>query len=164
MNHIEIIIDPEAEKSPQRFNSKTIRNRIANFCLQILTKTNIDGQEVGLLFTDDEGIRKLNRQWRRQDKPTDVLSFAQHCESGSHISADDSSLTPMGDIIISYETVVRNSRNCNISFDEELRRVIIHGLLHLEGMEHPQDNYENGMLKLQEVLLNDSDRIIERDC
>ena len=58
-----------------------------------------------------------------------------------------------GDVIISLETVARNAVEWDNSYDEELRRVIIHGILHLDGLKHPDDNYSTGMLKLQEELL-----------
>ena len=58
-----------------------------------------------------------------------------------------------GDIVISLESVRRNAEEWETPYELELRRVIIHGILHLKGMDHPGDDYETGMLKLQEELL-----------
>ena len=65
-----------------------------------------------------------------------------------------------GDVIISLETVARNAQEWNNSYDEELRRVIIHGILHLNGLDHPGDDYSTGMLKLQEELLGETGSLL----
>jgi probable rRNA maturation factor len=57
--------------------------------------------------------------------------------------------------------VERNAEEWDNSYDEELRRVTIHGILHLSGMDHPGDDYSSGMLKLQEELLADSGSLLK---
>lgn len=78
-------------------------------------------KSVGLLFTDNKGIRVYNRTFRGKDKPTDVLSFP---ENGEHL----------GDIIISYEWVAREEppRRRRASVEE----LIVHAVLHLTGVHH----------------------------
>lgn len=133
--------------------------QLESFAMTILDKIGAENWQMGIVATNDQGIREYNRRWRNIDKATDVLSFVQ----------DDGEVIPMmpgmpkeaGDIIISLETVARNADELGNTYDEELRRVVIHGILHLDGLDHPGDDYETGMLKLQEELLEGSGKIIK---
>ena len=79
--------------------------------------------EIGYLFTDDEKILEVNREYLGHDYYTDIITF--------DYSEDD---TINGDIVISTDTVASNSIQQNTAFDDELHRVIIHGILHLCGI------------------------------
>lgn len=89
----------------------------------ILKKERSEGV-VNLILTNDRAIRKLNRIYRHRDKATDVLAFPMG-EEGI-----------IGDIAISKDTAKRNSRKFGISLKEELKRLTVHGVLHLLGYEH----------------------------
>ena len=78
--------------------------------------------EVGYLFCDDEKILEVNREFLQHDYYTDIITF-DYCE-------DD---TLNGDIVISLDTVRSNAQQLGKDYDEELHRVIIHGILHLCG-------------------------------
>ena len=78
--------------------------------------------EVGYLFCDDEKILEVNREFLQHDYYTDIITF-DYCE-------DD---TLNGDIVISLDTVRSNAEQLGKDYDEELHRVIIHGILHLCG-------------------------------
>ena len=136
-------------------------DKLESFASNIIEELGIDNWHMGLLLTDDEKIRSYNRQWRNIDKPTDVLSFVQG--DGEQIPQVPGMPEEAGDVIISLETVVRNAREWESTYDEELRRVIIHGILHLKGMDHPGDDYESGMLKLQEELLSGSTSVLKTE-
>ncbi|MBR1380479.1 MAG: apolipoprotein N-acyltransferase [Alphaproteobacteria bacterium] len=84
--------------------------------------------EVSITLTDDAEIHKLNREYRNINRPTNVLSF----ELG-----DDMLL---GDIYISLDTVIRESRAANISVAEHTAHMIVHGMLHLQGYDHIMDD------------------------
>lgn len=127
------------------------------FVMTVLDKIGAENWQMGLVATDDEGIREYNRRWRNIDKATDVLSFVQ--DDGEIIPTMPGMPKEAGDIVISLETVARNADEWGRTYDEELRRVVIHGILHLNGLDHPGDDYDSGMLKLQEELLNGSERI-----
>jgi rRNA maturation RNase YbeY len=79
--------------------------------------------EVGYLFTDDERIIEVNREYLGHDYYTDIITF-DYCEGN----------TLNGDIVISLDTVRSNAVKYHRPYDEELRRVIIHGILHLCGI------------------------------
>ena len=103
---------------------------------------------VGILLTDPAGIRERNRKWREIDAPTDVLSFPAD-------PVDGEEERDAGDLIIAPEVVRENAAEYGVPFDEELRRVTVHGILHLAGMDHPGDDYEGEMLSLQESILRE---------
>jgi len=79
--------------------------------------------EVGYMFVDDERILQTNREYLGHDYYTDVITFDY-----------DEGTTINGDIVISLDTVRSNAQLYHKSYDEELRRVIIHGILHLCGI------------------------------
>lgn len=143
MNHIEFIAEMNNPPPETRF--------LEAFAQIILERIGVDNWQMGLVVTDDEGIRNFNRQWRNIDMATDVLSFVQ--DEGEAVPTMPGMPKEAGDVVISLETVARNAGEWNNSYDEELRRVIIHGILHLNGQDHPGDDYDTGMLKLQEELL-----------
>lgn len=89
--------------------------------------------ELSVNFTDDAAIRELNATWRGLDKPTNVLSF----ETPGPLARKP----VLGDIVIAYETVEREAREQDKSFDAHLTHLIIHGFLHLIGYDHqiPRD-------------------------
>ena len=83
--------------------------------------------EISITLVDDKKIRKLNKQYRGIDKPTNVLSF----ELGDDIL--------LGDIFISIDTVVREAVDAKISVEEHVAHMIVHGMLHLQGYDHIKD-------------------------
>ncbi len=86
------------------------------------------GCELSVNFTDDAAIRQLNATWRGFDKPTNVLSF--------ETPGDLSTKPALGDIVIAYETVEREAREQDKTFDDHLTHLLIHGFLHLIGYDH----------------------------
>ncbi len=86
--------------------------------------------EVNVLVTGDAEVRRLNRQFRRHDEPTDVLSFPG---AGQEVA---------GDIAISAATASRNARRLGHSTADELKVLLLHGLLHLAGYDHEHDQGE----------------------
>ena len=95
--------------------------------------------EISLLITDDETIRKYNKEYRNKDRATDVLSFPME---------DDIIL---GDVAISFETAKRQSEE---NIDREVAFLFIHGLLHLLGYDHETSQEdEEEMFALQEKIL-----------
>ena len=98
-------------------------------------------------------MRKLNRDYRGIDKPTDVLSFAYH-EAEDSI-AEQGGPQHLGDMVISIETAERYADERGLSFEREIKHLVIHGTLHLAGYDHETDNGEMNRLerKLRKALL-----------
>jgi probable rRNA maturation factor len=92
------------------------------------------GGEVHVLLADDATLRRLNRQFRGKDKPTDVLSFPAAARS-----AFDGEKELAGDLAISLETAARQAKKFGHTLSDEVRVLMLHGLLHLAGYDHEQD-------------------------
>lgn len=86
---------------------------------------------VGVLLTNDQEVRSLNNIYRKLDKTTDVLSFSM-LEGEGYDSAD----SDLGDIVISLEMALKQSKRFKCSFEKEILRLLIHGSLHLFGYDH----------------------------
>ncbi|ODT69987.1 rRNA maturation RNase YbeY [bacterium SCN 62-11] len=95
--------------------------------------------EVSLTLTDDAGIQSLNSHYRGQDKPTDVLSFRLEDEQESGFWLPEGVSRPLGDVIVSLDTVERQALENGNSVESELAWVICHGCLHLLGYDHQTD-------------------------
>jgi probable rRNA maturation factor len=90
--------------------------------------------EVSIVFSTDARMRELNRDWRKIDKPTNVLSFpAPHPGKGAPVA-------PLGDIILGLETVKREAAEQGKTFRDHTAHLIVHGFLHLIGYDHETDN------------------------
>ena len=122
------------------------------------TASPIGRYEVSLLLTDDATIQQLNTTYRYQDKATDVLAFAaqEAAIPGAQIIYQTSPL-PLGDVIISVETAQRQRHDDKYSLTQELAWLATHGLLHLLGWDHPDDDSLKIMLDKQLSLLKQLD-------
>ena len=107
---------------------------------------------LGLRFTHDANIAHLNSAWRQKTGPTDVLSFAALDDAGDWMKGPSIEL---GDIVVSLETARRQAQEQGHSLQRELRWLVSHGLLHLLGWDHPDEDSLAAMLALQERLLGD---------
>lgn len=112
-----------------RLNEKFIKKLTANI-LKILRKPR--SAELEIIFLSDSAIRLLNRRYKGRNISTDVLSFE---------------LGELGEVIISSDTALRNSRIFNTSFEEEIVLYIIHGILHLFGYDDETAGAKNRMSK-----------------
>lgn len=149
MNRVLVSIQ-EGQKDPSWFN------KIEDFLLSVLNELSYDGEEISVLFCNDDFIQQLNKTYRNIDSSTDVLSF----ENGeSYTDEDGTQWLNAGDIIISLETLPKNAAYFSVDQNEELKRLLIHGTLHLNGMDHGESHVEPGvepsdkMLVLQEKVL-----------
>lgn len=104
--------------------------------------------ELSVLLCNDEFIRKLNKDWRGEDHATDVLSMSQH------IPELKLPILMLGDIVISAETAARQAVERGHTLLDEIRILVVHGLLHLLGFDHElSDEAEAEMEKEEELLL-----------
>lgn len=86
--------------------------------------------DVAYIFCDDEKILEVNKQYLQHDYYTDIITF-DYCEDLAAMGGDD---TISGDMFISLDTVRTNAEGLNVPYEQELYRVIIHGILHLLGI------------------------------
>ncbi len=108
----------------------------------------ISPAEISILLTNDEAQKSLNKQFRKIDKPTNVLSFAA-LEPFSDISG------LIGDISLAYETLNIEAKNLSISFEDHFTHLIVHGFLHLLGYDHQNDEQAQRMENLEVQILSE---------
>lgn len=98
--------------------------------------------EVSVTFTDDAGIRELNRNFRKIDSATDVLSFPLFDFEGSEEPAVDELENMLGDIVISLERAAAQAEEYGHSFEREVAFLTVHSMLHLLGYDHVNSEEE----------------------
>jgi probable rRNA maturation factor len=113
--------------------------------------SNTGDAELAVMLTDDVGIRTLNKNWRGQDQPTNVLSFPALQPTGR--TSPDDGPRMLGDIAIAYETARREADDEQKPFDHHLSHLAVHGFLHLVGYDHENDNDAEAMEALERAIL-----------
>lgn len=103
--------------------------------------------EASVVFVSDEKIRELNRTYRGVDRATDVLSFSLEGDAGSH--------GVIGDVYISLDTAEKQAKEFAVSLEEELLRLLIHGLLHLAGHTHDGKGDAARMRRLERLRMKE---------
>jgi probable rRNA maturation factor len=144
----------------------------AGLARQVLEARGIKGEtEVSLLFVDEEAIAALNEQFLGKSGPTDVLSFPIEDEpgptgrspdfggSGPGTLPDQGALTLLGDVVICPAVAARHAVEHGVALDDELALLVVHGLLHLLGMDHEDEAEAERMEALEQQLLRRFHRV-----
>ncbi len=121
--------------------------KMCGFCEKVLDHEDIDNWELSILLCNDGFIHSLNVRYRNIDAPTDVLSFRQDTKSFMDVPFT------AGDIVISLDTLKKNCENYGEEAENEMKRLFIHGILHLTGMDHNETAEGQPMLKVQEEIM-----------
>jgi len=112
--------------------------------------------ELSVLFCNNRYIKSLNARYRNRDEPTDVLSFplGPGCDTVSRKCPHRFGRVFLaGDLVVSLDALEENARFFKVPEDEELRRLLVHGILHLSGEDHVSNKAGEPMLKKQEEIL-----------
>lgn len=141
--------------------------RWAELARLVLTDRGIKGAtEVSILFVDEDAMAALHEQFLGLSGPTDVLSFPIEDEpgptgrspdlggTGPGSSAEQGALMLLGDVVICPMVAARNAEEHEVSFEDEVALLVVHGLLHLLGMDHTEDKEAERMEALEQDLLN----------
>ncbi len=146
--------DSYQEIAPRR----VVKQRVS----AVLDTLAIGPSELSISFVNDAYMQELNKTYRDKDESTDILSFVQDDDvedfcwpelSFSGDSAPPVEVRVLGDMVISIDTLKRNAQSFNVDVDEELFRLLIHGLLHLLGFDHASNDSSEPMLIKQEQIL-----------
>ncbi|MDD2696587.1 MAG: rRNA maturation RNase YbeY [Candidatus Pacebacteria bacterium] len=111
-------------------------NFIKKICRKVLKGEKKNKTELSIVFLSKDRIKKLNKEYRKKNLPTDVLSFLYNKKEG--------------EIAICPEEVRKNARRYGTAFKKELTRVLIHGLLHLSGYDHEKSRKEAQVMEKKE--------------
>jgi len=118
-------------------------SKIAHRVLEVLGLNKV---ELSIVLVSDAQIKRLNKLYRNKDKPTDVLSFP--------IGEKVNGWLILGDIVISVDTAKRQAKELGYSLEEELKRLLVHGLVHLLGYDHELGGEEEKrFFELEEFVL-----------
>ena len=123
-------------------------NQVAAICLR--EEQLPEDVDVDLLFVDNEAIREMNLEYRDKDSATDVLSFPMY-EPDEEI--DDEEEVLLGDIVISLERAQEQCEEYGHSLEREVMYLLVHGLLHLAGYDHMEEEDKKVMRAQEEKLL-----------
>lgn len=129
--------------------ARSLRAQVAKDARRFLEALEIHGAELSVSLVSDAEIRALNRQWRKKDKATDVLSFP-----AGDLPKGTPAPRPLGDVIISVDTARRVAAEERVPVKDEVARYLAHGILHLLGYDHERGPREaKKMAALEEKLL-----------
>lgn len=125
----------------------------------ILSALGESSSELAVTFVGDRRMRRLNRDYRKKDRTTDVLAFAMR-EGYTPLAlrwaqGRPSRLTsvPLGDVVISIPTAARQARQGGRSLNEELAILLIHGILHLRGYDHERSEQDAHRMRRRELAI-----------
>ncbi len=124
-----------------------LATRLGRSARRLLTALRMPDAELSILLVSDAEMRKLNRDYRGKDRPTDVLSFAQQEGPGG---APDGLL---GDVVVSVDTAKRQAAARGATLPREAERLLVHGLLHLLGYDHERSAAEARRMQRRERAL-----------
>ncbi len=140
--------------------------RWSTLAQRVLAARGVKGEtEVSLLFVDEDAMAALNQQFLGKSGPTDVLSFPIEDEpgptgrspdlggSGPGVSPDEGTLTLLGDVVICPAVAAANAVEHEVSLDDEVALLVVHGLLHLLGLDHEEEAEAERMEALEQELL-----------
>ncbi|MDO4281135.1 MAG: rRNA maturation RNase YbeY [Peptococcaceae bacterium] len=111
-----------------------------------------DALIIGLTFTGDEEIQRINAEYRGIDRATDVLSFPMY-ERDDEIELFEDELAPFGDIVLSVPHAEAQAAAYGHSVEREVCYLVVHGLLHLAGYDHMTDDDKREMRAEEEAIL-----------
>ena len=130
-----------------RLHSASFRLLVFNRLAQRLLDAIGEGKsELGIELIGDSKMRRFNREFRNTDRTTDVLAFAIR-------EADGPSSNLLGDVVISIPTAIRQARVLEHTLDEEIVRLLIHGMLHLAGYDHERGEHDAQRMRRKEMKL-----------
>ncbi len=159
MNRYYIDVSYESEQDAKDAPEAVVKNHLEAI-LHLLGEASC---ECSVSFVSDQTIQELNRTYRDKDEPTDILSFVQEEDVEDFswpevqvgiLDGPPEEVRVLGDMVISLEALKRNALSFSVEPDEELLRLLIHGLLHLLGEDHSSNDADEPMLIKQEKLLH----------
>jgi len=135
-----------------RYRSVVDDEWLRDVVARVLAAEGASSADVGVVVTGDATVRDLNRRYRGEDAPTDVLSFAFGEDAGEFVLPPGKS-TRLGDVVISLPAARRQAKQAGHSLERELALLLVHGLLHLLGYDHATDDDARVMRSRESALL-----------
>ena len=118
-------------------------NNLKSLCREVLISEGFEKYSLSIIFVDDEKLKKMKKKYFNQDLYTDVIAF--------NLSDDESKLD--GEIYISFDAIKINSELYKTNINNELQRIVVHGILHLMGYEDNTKDKKEEMTKTEDFFL-----------
>ena len=132
---------------------KISKKNLKDIVISIFKILKIDNIETAIIVTDNEYIKNINNEYRKKNYPTDVISFAQRDVPFPSVQ---NNIENLGDIFISIEKAEEQSREYDVTLIDEMKRLLVHGILHLIGYDHEKSGEDEEIMhkKEDEILKN----------
>lgn len=154
---MDLVVDFNCDLTDEKYNMFVDElyedNYIENYIKKVLELEEVESDKplyLSLLLTNNQNIQVINRDFRDKNTPTDVISFAYHETEDFNIGPYDT----LGDIIISLERVEEQAAEYNHSFKREFYYVLTHGILHILGYDHIEEEDKKIMREREETILS----------
>lgn len=131
-----MVLDIEIDGWPGPFDWADLAERALEATERVAPELANQRLSASVLFTVDEEVQALNREWRMKDAATNVLSFPMIERVDLLSLADDGGPEMLGDIALAYETCGREAADKGIALQDHAAHLVVHGLLHLAGHDH----------------------------
>lgn len=144
-----MVFDIEIDGWPGPTDWADVAERALEAAEQVAPELGNQRLSASLLFTVDEEVQALNREWRMKDAATNVLSFPMIERADLLKLAPDGGPEMLGDIALAYETCKREAGDKAIALSDHAAHLIVHGLLHLAGHDHQRPDQADSMEALE---------------
>ena len=141
----------------EELDSPSWLDNVEPFVQKVLKAFDYDGEEISILFCNDSYMQELNKNYRGVDSPTDVLSF----ENDEEYEDQEGKWLCAGDIAISLDTLPVNAAYFEESENDEIKRLLVHGILHLNGYDHEPEHIEKDVKPVCEMLVKQENLLVE---
>lgn len=155
--HLEVIVEEDKWLDCLE-NVAEYSQKVFEKTLDYLTEIELDFDKpivVNLALSNDCDVKKLNFEFRGKDKPTNVLSFANIDSEDFEASYMNDDVVELGDIVIALETTQAEAKEKGIELREHFAHLLVHGLLHLHGFDHQDDDEAEEMEAIEVEILYD---------
>lgn len=153
-----IDVDVKVTTEDSRLGASDIEELLQDVCRAALLSLGWQRAEVSFLVTDDADIRELNREYRGKDAATDVLSFPLYAADPHHLlepqSVAGQGTASLGDVVISLTRASEQAAEYDHPVRRELAFLAVHGLLHLLGYDHHDEEDRRAMRQREEKILS----------
>jgi probable rRNA maturation factor len=122
------------------------RRKLKAWLSRICAAESLGDSPVALILTGNEYIKKINKKYRGKNRPTDVISFAYREAPIPGVGGPE----PLGDIYLSLEKAAEQAERYGVSMEEEVKRLLVHGVLHLSGYDHERSKKDALAMKTRE--------------
>jgi len=123
------------------------KEALKRFLAEICKRLCLDRFSIALVVSDNEYIQNINNEYRKKNRPTDVIAFVYKDPPFPDVGLPNDHI---GDIYISLEMALRQAKECNVSFEDEIKRLLVHGVLHIIGYDHEQSNRDARKMREKE--------------